>query len=368
MKLVCKREPLFAAASKTFSAVSKKSTIPALEGILLKAEDGVLTLCGYDLEIGIRTVVECSVVESGSVVLPGKILNDIIRNLPGENVNIICDDKNKCLISSGISEFTVSGIAASEFPELPVINDSVSVTLKSSALADLIKKTIFAIAVVDYRPVYTGAKFSIENKKLTVTAIDNYRLAKAETPVDFKGEESFIIPGKSLHELLRLLTDKTEEPVKISIEKRHILFEIDKGVFISRLLEGEFINADTVIPKKSCTFVKIKTKDFIDSLERVSLMISTKQKSPVRCEFTDNLLKLLCITSIGKGYDEAVCEITGEDIEIGFNHMYLLDALRACDTDQVKLSMTNPSTALIITPNEGEDFVFLVGPMKLKNE
>ena len=368
MNISCSKEKLNEAAVKVFSAVSKKTTIPAQEGILLTAENNTLTLCGYDLEIGITTVIDVSLKEAGSVVIPAKIFVDIVRSLNSEQINIYSDAKNKCLISGGISEFTVSGLSANEFPELPKFKAENSFKIGANELTDLIKKTMFAIAVVDYRPVYTGSKFIIEKNKATVVSIDNFRLAKAETAVSSENEFSFILPGKAIHEVLKIFNDK-EADVLISLEKSHIMFESEGVVLTSRLLAGEFINFSSVIPQKNCSFININTRELIEATELVSLIINDKQLSPLRLDFADGLLKISCFTSTGKSYHETACEMTGEDILIGINYKYLLDALKAADTETIKISMTNSNTALLITPPEGEDFLYIISPMKiLSNE
>ena len=367
MKFTVNKSDITEAVSNIQRAVSTKTSIPALEGILLSATETGLELCAYDLELGITTVIPAFVMEPGKAVLSAKLFSDIVRRTPAETVTVSVDEKNMATLESGYSRFSIIGIPAEEFPELPKLSDSTQISLPGALLKSMIRQTLFAIAESDAKPIHQGSLFSLENGILDVVSVDGYRLAVRREPVDFSEDLSFVVPGKTLSELLKLIKD-SEEPVEISAGRRHILFKIDNYTVISSLLEGEFLNYKAAIPPESQTEVVLKTREAIDSVERVSLLITDRLKSPIRCLFDNNEVKLNCTTSMGRASDQLDVEMTGQSVEIGFNNRYLLEALRNTECDEVKVQLGGPLSPMKLVPKEGDSFLFLVLPVRLKSE
>ena len=367
MKFTVNKSDITEAVSNIQRAVSTKTSIPALEGILLSATETGLELCAYDLELGITTVIPAFVMEPGKAVLSAKLFSDIVRRTPAETVTVSVDEKNMATLESGYSRFSIIGIPAEEFPELPKLSDSTQISLPGALLKSMIRQTLFAIAESDAKPIHQGSLFSLENGILDVVSVDGYRLAVRREPVDFSEDLSFVVPGKTLSELLKLIKD-SEEPVEISAGRRHILFKIDNYTVISSLLEGEFLNYKAAIPPESQTEVVLKTREAIDSVERVSLLITDRLKSPIRCLFDNNEVKLNCTTSMGRASDQLDVEMTGQSVEIGFNNRYLLEALRNTECDEVKVQLGGPLSPMKGVPKEGYCFLFLVLPVRLKSE
>lgn len=367
MKFTVNKSDITEAVSNIQRAVSTKTSIPALEGILLSATETGLELCAYDLELGITTVIPAFVTEPGKAVLSAKLFSDIVRRTPAETVTVSVDEKNMATLESGYSRFSIIGIPAEEFPELPKLSDSTQISLPGALLKSMIRQTLFAIAESDAKPIHQGSLFSLENGILDVVSVDGYRLAVRREPVDFSEDLSFVVPGKTLSELLKLIKD-SEEPVEISAGRRHILFKIDNYTVISSLLEGEFLNYKAAIPPESQTEVVLKTREAIDSVERVSLLITDRLKSPIRCLFDNNEVKLNCTTSMGRASDQLDVEMTGQSVEIGFNNRYLLEALRNTECDEVKVQLGGPLSPMKVVPKEGDSFLFLVLPVRLKSE
>lgn len=367
MKFTVNKNDITEAVSNIQRAVSTKTSIPALEGILLSATEAGLELCAYDLELGITTVIPAFVMEPGKAVLSAKLFSDIVRRTPAETVTVSVDEKNMATLESGYSRFSIIGIPAEEFPELPKLSDSTQISLPGALLKSMIRQTLFAIAESDAKPIHQGSLFSLENGILDVVSVDGYRLAVRREPVDFSEDLSFVVPGKTLSELLKLIKD-SEEPVEISAGRRHILFKIDNYTVISSLLEGEFLNYKAAIPPESQTEVVLKTREAIDSVERVSLLITDRLKSPIRCLFDNNEVKLNCTTSMGRASDQLDVEMTGQSVEIGFNNRYLLEALRNTECDEVKVQLGGPLSPMKVVPKEGDSFLFLVLPVRLKSE
>ena len=367
MKINCDTQALSAAINSVLLAVSSKSNLPSLEGILLRAQHGRLYLTGYDLELGISTSLEAQVEEEGEVVLSARLFADMIKRMPAQRVSLSCDEKNLTEVTGGAVEYTILGIPARDFPELPTINDGTTLSLPQSQLKSMIGQTLFAIAVSDSKPVHTGSLFDIEGGTATLVSVDGYRLALRREQVNTPQTISFIVPGKTLSDLMRLLGDSDDE-VDIQVSAKHIIFSIGECSVVSRLLEGEFLDYKAAIPPQSSTTVEIDTRAFIDSIERTSLLISDRLKSPLRVTFDGGMIRMSCSTAIGKASDQLACKMEGEKVEMGFNNRYLLDALKNADTDQVRLELGGPLSPMKVLPKEGEGFLFLVLPVRLKSE
>lgn len=366
MKITCDKQKLNEAVLNIQRAVSTKSSVPALEGILIRADESTIFLCGYDLELGITTTLDCNVEQQGSVVLSAKLFGEIVRRLPADTVTISSDDKQMTTIESGEAKFSIVGIPAEEYPELPTINEETSLKIQSGLLRSMIHQTLFAIAENDAKPIHTGTLFELEPKLLRLVSVDGYRLAIREEPINCDLETSFVVPGKTLGEILKLL-DEDDSDIELQIGRRHILFSIQNYTVISRLLEGEFLDYRAAIPNECSTELKISTQDFIKSVERVSLLITDRLKSPIRCVFGEEEIKLSCSTAIGRANDKLPAKITGNSLEMGFNNRFLLDALRNAECDEVRIQINGSLSPMRILPCEGNSFLFLVLPVRLKS-
>ena len=367
MKLICETQKLSEICSNVQRAVSTKSSIPAIEGILLEAGENVLTLTGYDLEVGMITSMEARVEEAGSIILNAKILCDILRSLPSNTVSIEADERLTCRIKSGDAEFTLIGIAAADYPELPSVESGFPIVLDSETLRDMIRKTIFATAENDVKVVHTGVRFEIGANQIRLVAVDGFRLAMRNEEIDYDGEEKiFVAPKKALNEVVKLTGG--EETIALNVGKRFIVFEIGSYRIVSRLLEGEFLNYRAAISGKVTGTVRVNTRLLIQSIERTSLIITDRTKSPIRCVFDEDMIRISSTTALGTAHDRVPCKSEGEHMEIGFNNRYLLDALRVCDADEVLVKIGSPILPILIVPTEGEDFLFLVLPVRLKTE
>lgn len=366
MKITCNTQNLLEAVLNVQHAVSNKSCLTALEGILMKAEKNKVTLCGYDLELGITTQIEATVEEEGGIVLGSKIISDIIRRAPDDKITISTDDKLIATISSGSSKFSIIGIPKEDYPELPKIDSHSQIRLSSNTLKSMIRQTIFAVADTDEKPINTGTLFDIKDGEINLVSVDGYRLAKRTEKISSADTKiKFVVPGKTLSEILKLIPD-SEEEIQVSVGKKHIIFANENYCIISRLLEGDFLDYNSAIPTDQGTELIINTKDFIESVERTSLVITDRLKSPIRCIFSENQAKISCITPLGRANDEFAVTTSGKDLEIGFNNKYLLDALKNADTDQIKVHVNGPLSPFKILPTDGESFVFLVLPVRLK--
>ena len=368
MNIVCDKALLSGAIDGVSKAVTLRSSIPALEGILLKAEGFQLTLTGYDLEMGITTTIEANVRQAGEIVLSAKLLGDMVRRLPSGEVSIYTNESGNATIKGGVAEFDILAMSASDYPDLPTPGADHTLTIKAGMLRGMIEKTLYAVSQDDKKPAHTGELFAIEEDKLTVVALDGYRLAIVERPVQAEKHIRIIIPAKTLTEVNKLLGDD-EDDVRISANRRFVVFNSGNYTILSRLIEGEFLNYANVIPNGCKTRVVLETRDFIDTIERASLIITERLKNPLRILFdASGKVTVRCQTNLGKVVDEFSAQVEGDPVEIGFNNRYLLDALRNARCDKVVLELSGPLSPVKILPEEGEDFIYLVLPVRFKND
>lgn len=365
MRIYCDKQALVDAVSNVQRGVAAKSALPALEGILLKATGNSLFLAGYDMELGITTTIEAKIEEPGDVVLSAKLFSEIIRKLPDEEVYLSSNDKNNTIIKSGYSEFTIMGFSSADYPELPTIKDGAAVTLPQNVLKSMIRQTLFAVAQNDTRPVHTGVKFELENKVLRLVAVDGSRLAMRSEKINSDEFLNFVVPGKTLNEVLKLLTDE-EDPLYLTVGTRHIILEIGGYSVFSRLLDGEFLPYRKAIPTLATTSIRLKTRELIDAVDRASLVINDRLKSPLICRFKDDRISLSCITALGSANDVIEAKIEGQQEEMGFNSRFLLDALRNTECDEILIELSGTQSPMKLLPPEGDSFLFLVLPVRLR--
>ncbi len=368
MKFSCNLKLLRDAVNNVSLAVSSRTNLQALEGILLDCHKASLTLTGYNLELGIIKTIEIQNGSSGKIILNAKIFGDILRRMPSEEIDIDIDDKFLTVIRGGDAEFTILGTSAEEYPDIPEIDDENGFTISQPLLKNMIAQTLFAVAQNENTPVHTGSLFDLKEGVLNVVSVDGYRLALRTEPVKEEAEFHFVVPGKTLSEVIKLLSEEEDEEVLIKVSRKHIIFEISGYQIISRLLEGEFLDYQAAIGGECKTKVRLNTRAFGESLDRASIIITDRIKSPIVAKMEKGHIAVSCITSLGKVVDNVPVEIEGEDVTIGFNHKYMSEALRAAGTDEVVIQVNGPFAPMRIVPLSGNQFTFLVLPVRLKSE
>jgi DNA polymerase-3 subunit beta len=345
-----------------------KSPIPLLEGLLLEADDEAVKITGYDLKTGIVTNVPAEVEEVGGIVLNARLFGEIIRKMPGINVTLSVNSGYVAKISSEMSDFEILGYPTSDYPELPSVEEQNTIEISESVLKKMISQTNFAVSNNESRPIHTGALFETGDGELTIVAVDGYRLALRREPLDNVEipELSFVVPGSALTEVERIISSDDGQ-VTIKLGSKHIIFMINETILISRRLEGEFLNYKNSLPQQAQYRFKIEKNELIAAAERVSLIISDKLKSPVRCVFGDGILKLSSASALGKANDECVINGDGDNLEIGFNDRYLLEALKAAPAENVMIELNSGVTPCIISPTDDlNNFVYMILPVRLK--
>ena len=367
LKFSCEKTLLQQAVSTVSRALAAKSSIPALEGVLLEG-DTQLTLSGYNMQTGIRTAISAEIHQEGRIVLNARLFGEMIRRLPDDIVVFSADEKYVVKLVCGDASFELPGLSADDYPEMPSVDDEFSVSIEQKTMKAMINQTSFAVSTNESRPIHTGALFEISDTGLTMVAVDGFRLALRHEPLERidGGSFRFVAPGAALNEVEKICAD-TDALLTVVQGKRHLLFEAENTQLICRRLEGEFLDYRNAIPKNNPICVEVETKTLLESLDRVSVVISEKLKSPVRCLFDADKVFLSARTGNGEAKD--ICPIKGDgrELEIGFNNRYLMDALRYAPADTVHLQLNTGISPCIITPVDGGDrFLYMVLPVRLK--
>lgn len=363
MKLTCEKNKLTEAVSKVQIATVSCS-LPALEGIFFDCKDGYLTLTGYNLEMGITTAVEARAEQDGQVIMSARYFSEIVRKIPGDTVSIETDEKHICTIKSGETKFSIIGMPPEEYPDVPSVTGGEGFEIPGNLLAGMIRQTRFAVAKKEDKPIYNGICFSLKDGEITLAALDGYRLAIRKEKIAFSGELKFVVPEKTLSEIMKLIGD-SDDFVKVSLEKRHIIFEIGGCIVISRLLEGEFMDWNSAVPEKISSVAEVSTQDIRGCIDRVSLVVNDRDRVFVRCFFEQNEFKAMCESTVGNAVDKVEINLEGDRLEIGFNSRYLIDALRAVEDDRIKIELNGPFSPIKIVPQEGDNFLFIVLPVRI---
>ena len=374
MKFVCDKNDLLDAIIPAMYGVATRASIPLLEGLKISCEGENISVCGYDLEKGVKAHFKAHKIwESGSAVFDAAQLSSIVKGLPEGEVVVSIDAKGVANVLSYRTNIDIHTRSDETYPALPRLSGNKSFVINQGEFKKMINQVLFAVGNNEQKPVLKGVFFKIEGGILHLSALDGFKLAYREYDlgkmehVQIPNEDlTFIVPGKSLTELLKLLTNDNET-VNLELTEKHIIVNFENVSFFSRLIDGEFIDYNRFIPKDSKTVVKVDTSKLIKSAERASLIINEKAKTPVKFNFSQNGINVNCATVTGRIFDEVEAEVEGEGVELAFNVKYVLDTLRACP-ETVKISLSTPHSAMLLTPADEENkFVYLVLPVSIKN-
>ncbi len=343
-----------------------RTSMPVLEGILIEAENDSISLTANNTELAITKTIPARVYEGGTAVISSKIITDIARKCDSEFIEFTSDSRFMCRIESGRAKFEIMGMDPEEYP-LPENGgkEDRKIELPAETLKNMIGKTIFSAAGDDtQRPILKGLLFEIEPAYLTIVAVDGYRVAVRKEKVESGISEKVVIPGKLLNEITKIINPDCDK-VQISVAANNIEVEVDGYNIFSRLLDGEFLDYKNSIPKETGTTAMIRPKEIVSIIDRISLLISEQVKTPVRCVFKKDGVVFSCSSALGKATDTCEIELEGEELEIGFNSRYLIEALRAIDDDEAVFKMNGMYSPLVITPAEGDNYIYMIMPMRI---
>ena len=364
MKVICSKENLLEGINIVQKAVSTKTTLPILEGILLECSDN-FKLTGNDLEIGIECLVEADIQESGSIVINSRIFGDIIRRLPDSEILIDVQENNVVIIECENSLFEIKGLSSESYPSLPLIKKENGFKISQKIVKDMIKQTIFAVSLDENRPILTGTLVECKDRELTFVSIDGYRLALRRNKIEGQLEElKVVVPGKTLNEIGKILQPIDEEITIYSAENQ-ILFDMGNCKVVSRLLEGEFLNYRSSITSDYETKIRINTKEFLSSIERASLIITSEERRyPVRFNISDDKMIITSATEVGAVKEEIKVEMLGNKLDIGFNPRYFMDALKVIDDELIDVFFATSLGPCLIKPVDDEKFIYLIAAVR----
>lgn len=363
MKIICKKTDLLNRVNIVLKAVSTKSTMPILECIVIDVKTDKIKLIANDMELAIETVVEGTIIDHGVIALNAKILSEIIRKLPDNDITIETDENNTAYITCEKAKFNIAGKLDDEFPAIPKIERDSYVTLSQFSLKEIIRQTVFSISDNESNKIMTGELFEINGTELKVVSLDGHRISirKIQLKEEYN-QIKVIVPGKTLNEISKILSGELEDEIKIFFTNKHIVFEFDNTMVLSRLIEGEYYKIDQMLSSDYETKVTVNKKEFLSCIDRATLLIKESDKKPIIINVNDRNMELKINSAIGSMNEEIDIHKEGKDILIGFNPKFLMDALRVIDEEDVDIYLFNPKAPCFIKDKE-ETYIYLILPV-----
>ena len=367
MKFVCKKSDLLKGVNIVLKAVPSKTTMSILECILIDASSGQIKMTANDMELGIETILEGDIQEKGVIAIDAKIFSEIVRKLPDNDVTIETDSNFQMLISCEKARFNIAGKSGEDFSNIPYIEKTEPVVISQFSLREVIKQTIFSISDNESNKIMTGELFEISGNHLKVVSLDGHRVSIRNLELKESYEDrKVIVPGKTLIEVSKILSGELDALVNLFFTKNHIVFEFDETTVVSRLIEGEYFRIDQMLSSDYETKVKVNKKEFLNCIDRATLLIRESDKKPIIIQIGDGEMRLKLTSGIGSMNEEIVIEKEGKDILIGFNPKFLIDALRVIDDEMVTLYLVNPKAPCFIR-DEKESYIYLVLPVNFSS-
>ncbi|MCL1982991.1 MAG: DNA polymerase III subunit beta [Clostridiales bacterium] len=368
MKFTCRQQSLSKALNTVSKAVTSRTTIPILKGILLSAtKDGSLVLTASDLDISIeKTLVGVDVEEEGQAVVQAKLFTEIVRKLPEGDVLIEQKEDNSILIKASISEFTIAGLPAEEFPEPGEIVEEEQIVLEKELFQEMIRKTSFSASIDESKGVLVGVLIELTEKNTSMVALDGFRMAVVREEMKNAKSEKLIISAKILNDINKILSDVEEEAaVTIGISKKKAALSMKNLKVSLRLLEGEFIKYKEVLPRESKCRLVVNKMLFHESMERAALLSREGKNNLVKLIVYENLLTITSRSEEGNVKEEVAVEKDGINLEIGFNSKYVIDILKAIDEETIAIELVSSVKPCVIKPVSGARFEYLVLPVRI---
>ena len=363
MKLVCSKSNLLNGVQIVSKAVSNKTTMSILECIMIDATKGSITLTANDMDLGIETIIEGDIIEKGAIALDAKIFLEIVRKLPDSDITIDTDASYKTTITCEKAKFNIIGKSGEDFSYLPIVEKNDSIIISQFTLKEVVRQTIFSISDNDNNKMMTGELFDINEDELKVVSLDGHRISIRKIQLkDSYAPKKVIVPGKTLNEVSKILPGGAENNVIISFTDKHIVFEFGNTTVVSRLIEGEYFRIDQMLSSDYETKVRINKKEFLNCIDRATLLVKEGDKKPIIINILDGSMELKINSILGSMNEDIDIEKQGKDLMIGFNPKFLIDALRVIDDEEVDLYMVNPKAPCFIK-NQKESYIYLILPV-----
>jgi DNA polymerase-3 subunit beta len=376
MKFIIQRDKLVQSVQDVLKAVSSRTTIPILTGIKIVATEEGVTLTGSDSDISIESFIPCEeegsenveVKTAGSVVLQARFFSEIIKKLPMDTVEMEVQSQYVTTIRSGNSEFNLNGQDAAEYPHLPQVEEQNVFKVPTDLLKNIIRQTVFAVSTSETRPILTGVNWKLENHELTCIATDSHRLALRKAKVEAENDIScnVVIPGKSLNELNKILDDNNEL-LDIVVTENQVLFKAKNILFFSRLLDGNYPDTSRLIPAESKTDITVTTKEFLQAIDRASLLAREGRNNVVKLATleADTLEVSSNSPEVGKVVEQVQSNsISGEELKISFSAKYMMDALKALEGNEILINFTGAMRPFVIKTLHDDSMLQLILPVR----
>ncbi len=363
MKFVCSKSNLLTGVQTVSKAVPSKTTMSILECILIDTTKGNITLTANDMELGIETVIEGNIIEKGIIALDAKIFLDIVRKLPDSDITVEVDNSYKTTITCEKAKFNIIGKSGEDFSYLPQIERNESVMVSQYTLKEVIRQTIFSIADNDNNKIMSGELFEINENELKVVSLDGHRISIRK--IDLKNSyphKKVIVPGKTLNEISKILSGDADKDVTMSFTSKHVVFEFDNTTVVSRLIEGEYFKIDQMLSSDYETKVKINKREFLDCIDRATLLVKEGDKKPIIINITDDNMELKINSTVGSMNENIDITKSGKDLMIGFNPKFLIDALKVIDDEEIEIYLVNPKAPCFIK-DAAEKYIYLILPV-----
>ena len=366
MKFTCNQQDLIKNINIVSKAISTRTTIPTLKGILFDVKDGKLKMTASDMDITIESTIDVDSTENGTLVVPSSKFIDYIRKLPHENVEITSENNNiniKCLTSSS----SIVGMDGSEYPVISYSEEGKNkITLNKDTLSNMIRKTSFAVSLDQTKGVLTGVLLDIDEDSIKTVAIDGFRMAYNKVNEKAERKEKFIILGKLANDINKIFSDIDEDEVEFYYDDKNGLIKLDNVRVSIRFLAGEFIKYNDIIPKDMLINVQVNRNDVINAVERASIMADGKNNT-IRLSIRESVMTISSNSEEGGTIEDLLIKKTGDDIEIGFNARYIIDILKVIDDEDIILNFNSPITPCVITPVDGDRFIYMLFPVRINN-
>ena len=363
MKIICTKSNLVKGVSIVSKAVPSKTTMPILECILIDASTDVVKLTANDMELGIETTIDGEISERGILAINARIFSEIVRKLPDSDVVIESINDSQAIITCEKAKFNIAAQSGEDFAYLPSVEKDDFITVSEYTLKEVIRQTIFSIADNDTNKMMTGELFEIDDNVLKVVSLDGHRISIRKIELkDSYAPKKVIVPGKTLQEISKIIGGEAEAEVDISFTKNHIVFEFDRTVVVSRLIEGEYFRIDQMLSSDYETKVRINKRELLDCIDRATLLIKEGDKKPIIIDIRDESMEFKIKSQIGSMDEEIMCIKEGKDLLIGFNPKFLIDALRVIDDEEVDLYFMNAKAPLFIKDAD-QSYIYLILPV-----
>ena len=368
MKLSIARGALLDSLSVVTKALSARTTLPILSGVLLSASDSAVIMQATDLEISIRDSAPADVEEKGAAVVSGRLLSDIVRKMPDVAIHLETTSGDRIKVScrsekAGEISFELRTLGADDFPRFPEVDPELTVDMPTSLVGSMIRQVSRAVSRDEARPILTGVLLLIDGDDIRMVATDSYRLAVRAAHLETPAKERIevVVPGKALEEVPKVAGGSTT--VTMGVSSNQIVFTMGDTTYVTRRIEGTFPNFRQLIPTDGDTRISVDRIELLEAVQRVSLL--AQRNAPVRMKMADNNLTLSAVTQdVGEASEDLMVEATGSPLEIAFNHAFLLDGITSSDDERLTFYASGPLKPGVFSSSENGEYIYLIMPVR----